>query len=142
VSRFGVQAVITTDCGTQFTSFLCAALCTLLNIQHSQTTAYHPQSNGIVKRFRRPLKDTLPASCAAASWVDHLPGGLLGLCAAAREDYSTTPAQAVFSSPLILPGQFWIHLIYLQEISWNKTPPPPANSRHSYPITSTHQRCL
>jgi hypothetical protein len=44
VSRFGVLAVITSDRGTQFTSSLWAAICSLLNIQHNQTTAYHPQS--------------------------------------------------------------------------------------------------
>ncbi len=38
--------------------------------------------------------------------MDQLPWVLLGLRAAAREDYGTTPAQAVFGSPLILPGQF------------------------------------
>jgi len=48
----------------------------LLNIQHSQMTAYHPQSNGMVERFHRRLKD------------------------------GSTPTQAVFGSPLILPGQF------------------------------------
>jgi transposase InsO family protein len=79
VSRFGVLAVITSDRGTQFTSSLRAALCSLLNIQHSQTTAYHPQSNGMVEHFHRRLKDALRAHCAAANWVDHLPWVLLGL---------------------------------------------------------------
>ena len=51
VSRYGVPAVITSDRGAQFTSSLWAALCSLLNIQHNQTTAYHPQSNGMVERF-------------------------------------------------------------------------------------------
>ena len=88
VSRFGVRAVITSDRGAQFTSSLWAALCSLLNIQHNQTTAYHPQSNGMVERF------------------DHLPWVLLGLRAAAREDEGSTPTQAVFGSPLILTGQF------------------------------------
>ncbi len=92
VSRFGVTAVITSDRGTQLTSSLWSALCSLLNIQHIQTAAYR----------------------AAANWVDHLPWVLLGLRAAAREDDGSTPAQTVFSSPLILPGQFKILQNYLQ----------------------------
>ncbi len=86
VSRIGVPAVITSDCGTHFTSSLWAALCSLLNIQHSQTSAYHPQSNEMVERFHRRLKDALRARCTVANWVDHLPWILLGLRAAARED--------------------------------------------------------
>jgi hypothetical protein len=101
-----VPAVITSDCGTQFTSSLWAALCNLPDIQHSQKTAYHPQPNGMVERLHRRLKDALCAHCAAGNWVDHLPRVLLGLRAADREDDGTTPAQAVFSSPLILPGRF------------------------------------
>ncbi len=73
MSRFGVPAVITSDPGAQFTSSLWAALCSLLNIQHNQTTAYHPQSNGMVERFHRRLKDALRARFAAANWVHHLP---------------------------------------------------------------------
>jgi hypothetical protein len=61
VSRFGVPAVITSDSGAQFTSSLWAALCSLLNIQHNQTTAYHPQSNGMVEHFHCGLKDALRA---------------------------------------------------------------------------------
>ncbi len=106
VSRFGVPAVITSDCGAQFTSSLWAALCSLLNIQHNQATAYHPQSNGRVERFHRRLKDALRARCAAANWVDHLPWVLLGFRAAARKDDGSTPPQEVFGVPLILPGQF------------------------------------
>jgi uncharacterized membrane protein len=65
----------------------------------------------MVQRFHRRLKDSL-----RDRWVDHLPWVLLGLRAAAREDYSTTPAQAVFGSPLIFLVNFWIHLSYLQKI--------------------------
>ncbi len=88
VSRFGVPAVITSgDRGAQFTSSLWAALCSLLNIQHNQTTAYHPQSNRMVEPFHRRLKDALRARCATANWVDHLLWVLLlGLRPAARED--------------------------------------------------------
>ena len=57
VTRFGVPATLTSDRGAQFTSSLWAGLCSLLGINHRQTTAYHPQSNGLVERFHHRLKD-------------------------------------------------------------------------------------
>jgi transposase InsO family protein len=57
IQRFGVPDTITSDRGPQFTSSLWASLCSLLSIKHTQTTAYHPQSNGLVERFHRRLKD-------------------------------------------------------------------------------------
>ena len=68
LSRFGVLPVITSDRGAQFTSSLWAALCNLLDIQHAQTLAYHPQSNGLVERFHCRLKEALGACCAADNW--------------------------------------------------------------------------
>jgi transposase InsO family protein len=103
VSRFGVPAVITSDRGAQFTSSLWAALCGLLNIQHNQTSAYHPQSNGMVERVHRRLKDALRARCAAANMVGHLPWVLLGLSTAAREDDGSTPAQEGFTTHFTWP---------------------------------------
>jgi hypothetical protein len=83
-----------------------ATLCNLLNIQHDQKTAYHLQSNRLVEWLHHRLKDALRACCATENWTDHLPWVLLGLRSAAREDDNNTPTQAVFGSPLILPGQF------------------------------------
>jgi transposase InsO family protein len=106
VSRFGVLATITSDRGAHFTSGLLAALCSLLKIKHSPTTAYHPQSNGLVERFHRRLKDALQSCAAAADWHDHLLWVMLGIRASFREDSKFSPAEAVFSSKLVLPGQF------------------------------------
>jgi transposase InsO family protein len=108
VSRFGVPATITSDRGAQFTSALWGGLCSLLNIQHSPTTAYHPQSNGLVEWFHRRLKDALWSQAAAADWHDHLPWVMLGIRASFREDSKFSPAEVVFGSQLILPGQFVI----------------------------------
>ena len=91
--------------GSQFTLSLWAALCVLLGIQHLQTTAYHPEGNGLVERFHRCLKDALRACCASPDWFDHLPWVMLGLRAAAREDNTISPSQAVFGSTVCLPGQ-------------------------------------
>jgi transposase InsO family protein len=55
ISRFGVLETITSDRGPQFTSNLWFQLCEMINISRKQTTAYHPESNGAVKRLHRRL---------------------------------------------------------------------------------------
>jgi len=67
VYRFSNPAVILSDCGAHFNSALWAALCNLLDIQHAQRTAYHPQCDILVERFYRRLKDALWTRCAAAN---------------------------------------------------------------------------
>ena len=61
VARFGVPSTVTTDRGAQFTSAVWAAACTRLGIKHVLTTAFHPQSNGMVERVHRQIKDGLRA---------------------------------------------------------------------------------
>ncbi len=136
VSRFGVPATITSNRGAQFTSVLWAGLCSLLNIQHSPTTAYHPQSNGLVERFHRRLKDALRSRAAAGDSHDHLPWVLLSIRATFREDSEFSPAEAVFGSQLILPGEF-INTAkspspsFLSDLQTTMTGRPPPPTRHN-----------
>jgi hypothetical protein len=66
-------------------------ICTLvtptsfLQIERINTTAFHPQSNGIVERFHRRLKDTLRAGCATPDWVSYLPWFLFSFRATPHE---------------------------------------------------------
>ena len=108
ISRFGVPSIITSDRGTQFTSSLWSSICSLLSIHHVSTTAFHPQSNGMVERFHRQLKNSLRARLASSDWFEHLPWVLLGLRATPREDSATSASEAVYGSDLILPNQFLI----------------------------------
>jgi transposase InsO family protein len=61
VARFGVPSILTSDQGRQFNSSLWAGLTKLLGIKHVQTTAYRPQSNGMVERTHGQLKAALRA---------------------------------------------------------------------------------
>ena len=105
VARFGVPHNITTDRGTQFTSSTWACMCKKLGIQHLMTTAYHPQSNGMVERFHRQLKQSLRARASGATWLSHLPWVLLGLRAAPKEESNVSSAEAVYGMTLMLPHQ-------------------------------------
>jgi Integrase core domain len=105
VARFGVPATITSDRGIQFSSALWAVAMKKLGIKHLMTTAFHPQSNGLVERAHRRLKEALKARLAEADWPQHLPYVLLGLRAAPREDSGVSAAELLYGAPLSLPGQ-------------------------------------
>ena len=105
IARFGVPAIITTDRGVQFTSAVWSVLCKRLGIQHVTTTSYHPQSNGLVERFHRQLKDSLRARLAVRDWPSHLPWVLLGLRSAPKEDHNVSSAELLYGTPLALPGE-------------------------------------
>jgi len=104
IARFGVPHTITSDRGPQFTSSVWACLCKTLGIHHILTTAYHPQSNGMVERYHRQLKNALRARNCGAAWAEHLPWVLLGLRAAPKEDSNVSSAEAVYGAPLVLPN--------------------------------------
>jgi cleavage and polyadenylation specificity factor subunit 1 len=73
-------------------------------VQHTTTTAYHPQCNGIVERLHRRIKDALKARLASADWPSHLPWVLLGLRSCPREVSGISAAEMVYGTPLALPG--------------------------------------
>ena len=105
VARFGVPGTMTTDRGSQFSGAVWKCLCKTLGIQHIMTTAYHPQSNGLVERFHRRLKEALKARNCGAAWQEHLPWALLGIRTAPKEVSGISSAEAVYGIPLALPGQ-------------------------------------
>lgn len=101
---FGIPA---TDHGRQFESKLWNNLMSLLGSKQSRTTAYHPQSNGMVERFHRQLKAALKAHPSSKTWIDILPLVLLGIRTTLKEDISSTAAEMVYGTTLRLPGEFF-----------------------------------
>jgi hypothetical protein len=105
VACFGIPATLTSDREVQFTSSFCEAFMGRLGEQHNTTTAFHPQSNGMVERFHRPLKEALKACTASSDLPAHLPWVMLGLCTAPREESVVSAAKVVYGLPLLMPGQ-------------------------------------
>ena len=106
VSRFGVPTLLTTDQGAQFTSSLWQETCEQFGIEHRRTSPYHPQSNGMVERFHRRLKDALRAKAAATDWPAQLPLILLSLRSAPAEGSGISSAELVYGSTLSYPSSF------------------------------------
>ena len=103
VQRHGIPHTITMDRGANFKSSLFNSLLKRLCSQHIHTTAYHPQHNGMIKRWHRCLKDALRAAADNFSWVDWLPLIMLSLHVAQRDDGQPSPAEVVYGSNLTLP---------------------------------------
>ena len=77
-----------------------------LGISTANTTAYHPQANGLVERMHRQLKSALKARLEDQSWMDDLPYVLLGIRSAWKETAGVSPAELIYGLSLRLPGQF------------------------------------
>jgi len=132
VAPFGVPTHLTSNQGAQFTSALRAHLCNVIGTHHNTTTAYHPQSNGMVKRAHRRLKDALKACMAPADWPQHLPWVLLDINNAPKEDTGKSAAQMVYGTSLTLPAQMAARdELPVDEILWNLSTAAPIPTRHS-----------
>jgi hypothetical protein len=73
ISRFDVPETITSDRDPQFTSNLWFKLFKMLHISHKQTTTYHPESKGAVKRLltasRTPFVHAPPRQLGPRSYL-------------------------------------------------------------------------
>ncbi len=80
-SRVGIPREILTDQGTPFMSRTMADLCRLLQVKQLRTTVYHPQTDGLVERFNKTLKQMLRRVAAddRRDWDQMLPYVLFGI---------------------------------------------------------------
>ena len=65
VCRLGPPSVLLSDQGTHFKAQLVHQICALLHIDQRHSTAYHPQTQGLVERFNSTLVDMLSKFCSA-----------------------------------------------------------------------------
>jgi transposase InsO family protein len=105
IARFGVPAEIKHDQGTQFESSLFKEVAKIFGTKTSHTTAYHPQSNGAIECWHRPLKAAIMCH-ATPQWIETLPLILLGFRSVLQEDLGTSTSELVYGDTLRLPGEF------------------------------------
>ena len=98
-SKFGLPTVIQTDQGTNFKSRIFESKFEQLGVKHVTSTAYHPESQGIVERFHQTLKNGLRKLCFnnEKSWDEKLPFVLFSIRAAPSKSLGLSPFQLVFA---------------------------------------------
>lgn len=96
-SQTSLPLKILTDQGSQFMGKLCKEVMTILGIDQSRTSPYHPQTNGAVERLNKTLKEALAKQHdAGISWSEALPIVLFHL---RQHDHTSTglsPHQLVY----------------------------------------------
>ena len=96
----GVPVIMLSDNGPHFRSKITTNLCEKLGVRNIFSTPYHPQGNGIVEAFMRPLKKIL------STQVSELGNHWDLCCSAAAFAYNSTPHVTTKRSPFFLMHGF------------------------------------
>ena len=107
ISRHGVPRQLLSDRGPAFLSKLLLAVCNCMGIKKVTTSAYHPQSDGLVERFNRTLTDMLAKSVAPGTreWDDRLPYVLFAYRAALQASTGESPFVLLYGRDPQLPTE-------------------------------------
>ena len=105
VPRYGVPGSIHSDQGTNFTSAVFTGMCTLLGIDKTRTTPFHPSSDGMVERFNATLQKVLSCTSDRCHWDWDLmiPFALMAYRATPHSSTGLTPNMMVFGRELTEP---------------------------------------
>ena len=107
ISRHGVPAEVLSDRGCAFLSGLMKEVELLLGSHKVNTTAYHPQTDGLVERFNRTLTAMLTktAERGGRDWDHHLPYVLFAYRASSQESTQESPFFLLYGRDPRLPNE-------------------------------------
>ena len=107
IPLFGVPEAFLSDRGTNLLSHVMQDLCKMLGIRKLNTTAYHPQCDGMVERFNRTLKTILRKHAArfGNQWDRYLSGVLWAYRNTPHDSTSEKPSFLLFGHDLRTPTE-------------------------------------
>ena len=100
-SRFGVPNFLHSDQGTQFESKLFQEICSLLGIEKTRTTPFHPQSDGQSERNIKTLSRMIAMTTKEQeNWDEYLPFLSMAYRATPQDSTGLTPNFLMFGREL------------------------------------------
>ena len=98
ICRHGTPEVLMLDRETNFTSQLIEDLCKRSQIDHRLTSAYRPQTNGLVERFNRTIGKCLAKLCSnrEKDWDEYLDLMLLAYRTMKNRTMEFSPLQLLY----------------------------------------------
>ena len=112
-SRVGLPKEILTDQGSNFQSELLAELYRLIHVSPLRTTPYHPQTDGLVERFNKTLKDMLKKAAVeeGKDWDKLIPYLLFAYREVPQESSGFSPFELLYGrevrGPLDILRESW-----------------------------------
>ena len=105
VLRHGVPQRVITDRGKAFISHTFKGTLQQANSLHRKTSAYHPQSNGLVEKFNRTLTDMLSMyiNVSHTNWDDLLPFVTFAYNSAVQSSTGFTPFRLLYGRDPPMP---------------------------------------
>ena len=114
-TQFGLPIIVQSDQGSNFTSGLFEKVMKSLGIQQFRSTAYHPQSQGVVERFHFTLKTMIKAYCTetGSEWDDCIDLLLFSVRDSVQESLGYSPFQLIYGhvprGPLKVLKECWLN---------------------------------
>lgn len=96
--RFGCPKRLISDQGREFINNVNAELQALLGTEHRMTSAYHPQSNGLVEKFNHTIQNCLlkMVNDHQNDWDDYLDPILFAIRTSKQKSTGYTPFEMMF----------------------------------------------
>jgi transposase InsO family protein len=120
VCRYGAPQRLLSDRGKNFLSSTVRAVCDILGIKKVNTTAYHPQTDGIVERFNKTLCDMLAmyVSTDQKDWDVGLPSVLFAYRTSLHPSINESPYFLMFGREPFTPTDASLSLPRNPENEW------------------------